>query len=106
MDADAAWKIFGSFAMTGPWRVELAYHDFGDASCCGGSISDFAFDTESDGFSVGVVYRADLERWHPFAKLGYFGADVEGELVTVAVESAVGASAATSLANEHNARRG
>ena len=84
VDADSTWKVYGGLAFAPGWSLELAYHDFGDASCCGGGISDFGFDADTDGFSAGIVYRLDLERWHPFAKLGYFGADTEGELVTVA----------------------
>jgi opacity protein-like surface antigen len=79
VDADSAWKAFGGVVLQGPWRIELAYHDFGDATCCDPSVVNFAFDTETDGFSAGVVYRADLERWHPFAKVGYARIDTEGE---------------------------
>ena len=90
IDFDESWKAYGGFQFADNFAVELAYHDFGDASSP--PVADFGVDTETDGFSVGALYVHDFGRFHPFAKLGFYRADTEGTITTIAGPTFVDAS--------------
>lgn len=83
-DIDSSAKFFLGWNFMDSWSVEGSYHNFGDAACCDRGAADIGIDVEVEGFSLGVVYAPRFERFAPFAKLGWFSADIEGTSLTIA----------------------
>lgn len=84
---DPFQRLFGGVWLNENFAIEAAYHDFGTSRV--GPLTDFGFDLDADGWSIGVVYEYGDASWAPYTKLGWFTADIEGEVITVAGPVAV-----------------
>ncbi|HWT15665.1 MAG TPA: outer membrane beta-barrel protein [Patescibacteria group bacterium] len=81
-DNDPFARFFGGVWINENFAVEAAYHDFGRSQLRG--LADVGYDLEADGWSLGVVYEYGDAVWAPYTKIGYFSADIEGEITTIA----------------------
>lgn len=83
LDTESTAKGFVGWQFADDWSVEAAWHDLGDATVA--PIADFGFDTSTDGWSVGLRYVAPVDfAVKPFAKVGYFSFNEEGETISIA----------------------
>ena len=81
-DNDPYARFFGGVWINENFAVEAAYHDFGQRKL--GPYTDFGYDLEADGWSLGVVYEYGDAAWAPYTKIGYYTADIDGEITTIA----------------------
>jgi hypothetical protein len=86
-DNDPFSRIFGGVWINENFAIEGAWHDFGRSTL--GPFTDFGFDVESDGWSLGVLYEYGDAAWAPYSKIGWFSADIDGEIITIAGPVAV-----------------
>jgi hypothetical protein len=83
LDTDNTAKLSVGWQLVDGWSVEGAWHDLGNASVA--PIADFGSDTSTDGYSIGVRYVAQVDfTVQPFAKVGYFLFNEDGETITIA----------------------
>ena len=81
-DADTVRNIFAGYNFTDTVGVEATYSDLGDLHLSG--IADAGFDTDGDLWSVAVTYSPDTGAVRPYAKLGWFSRDENGQAITIA----------------------
>ncbi len=81
-DNDAFSRFFGGVWINENFAVEAAYHDFGRSHLEAGA--DLGYDAEADGWSLGLVYEYGDAAWAPYTKVGWFSADIDGEITTIA----------------------
>lgn len=83
VDTDNVAKFYLGWRFADDFSVEAAWHDLGDARA--EPIADFGFDTSTDGWSIGLRYVAPVDfPVLPFARVGYFSFDEEGETLGIA----------------------
>jgi hypothetical protein len=83
LDADNVAKFYLGWRFADDFSVDATWHDLGDARVA--PITDFGFDTSTDGWSVGLHYVAPVDfPVLPFARVGYFSFDEEGEALGIA----------------------
>ena len=81
-DNDVYARAFGGVWLNENFAIEGAYHDFGSSRL--GPLTDFGFHLESEGWSLGLLYEYGDAAWAPYTKIGWFTADIDGEIITVA----------------------
>lgn len=79
---DAYARVFAGVWINENFAIEGAYHDFGQRKL--GPYTDFGYELDADGWSLGVVYEYGDAVWAPYSKFGFFTADIDGEMITVA----------------------
>lgn len=79
---DVYARAFGGVWLNQNFAIEGAFHDFGSSRL--GPLTDFGFDLESEGWSLGLLYEYGDAAWAPYSKVGWFTADIDGEILSVA----------------------
>lgn len=89
-ETDPYQRLFGGVWLNENFAIEAAYHDFGSTRL--GPFTDFGYELDADGWSLGVVYEYGDATWAPYTKIGWFTADIDGEITTIAGPVAVSES--------------
>jgi hypothetical protein len=83
LDADHVAKFYFGWRFAEDFSVDATWHELGDARV--EPITDFGFDTGTDGWSIGLRYVAPVDfAVQPFARVGYFSFDENGETIGIA----------------------
>jgi hypothetical protein len=81
-DGENGYTLLAGARWDTGFGVEAAYVDLGRLTAS--AILDAGFDIEGELWSVGATYGVRLDRFEPYAKLGWFSREEDGILIGIA----------------------